>query len=150
MGFSGDFSRVGRRVFSAQSFSLGDGRRPSNTSAIGFSATCGLGGFLSGMWNLTVLDACLSRIIEEGGAWGKVRTYWQRTFHRGSGSDAGTLVVTVRRIEARIWAWSLLKADAAHQVLETRVGAERVKPQICLKEVRNIWRFFLKGLLQKF
>src|SRR6266436_7353702 len=56
MGFSGDFSRVGRRVFSAQSFSAGEGWRPSNTSAMGFSATCGLDGFFSAMWSLLLLD----------------------------------------------------------------------------------------------
>src|SRR6476469_4344803 len=49
IGFSGAFSRVGRRVFSAHSFSPGEGRRPSNTSAIGLSAACGLEGFFSGM-----------------------------------------------------------------------------------------------------
>src|SRR5207248_5315711 len=39
MGRSGAFSRAGARVFSAHCFSEGDGSRPSNTSAMGDSAT---------------------------------------------------------------------------------------------------------------
>src|SRR5580658_5759498 len=38
IGFSGALSRVGARVFSAQSFSDADGLRPSNTSETGLSA----------------------------------------------------------------------------------------------------------------
>src|SRR5271170_6191765 len=49
IGRSGAFSRVGASVFSAHCFSDSEGWRPSNTSAIGLSATCGLEGFLSGM-----------------------------------------------------------------------------------------------------
>src|SRR3981081_1978181 len=46
---SGVFSRVGNSVFSAQFFSPSEGRRFSNTSAMGLSATCGLEGFSPGM-----------------------------------------------------------------------------------------------------
>ena len=84
IGFSGAFSRVGRRVFSAHSFSPGEGWRPSNTSAIGFSATGGLEGFLSG------IGTPPASIIEEGCAAGKVPTYrvgrtlWSAAFDSGS------------------------------------------------------------------
>src|SRR5580698_675040 len=49
IGRSGDFSSVGARVFSAQSFSAAEGWRFLKTSTMGLSATCGLDGFLSGM-----------------------------------------------------------------------------------------------------
>src|SRR5713226_5697748 len=52
IGRSGDFSRVGRSVFSAQFFSASEGWRFSKTSAMGLSATCGLDGFFSGMRTL--------------------------------------------------------------------------------------------------
>jgi len=45
MGFSGDFSIVGSKVFSAQSFSESEGWRFSLTSPIGDSVT-GLSGFV--------------------------------------------------------------------------------------------------------
>src|ERR1700732_1734197 len=57
IGFSGVFSSVGARVFSAQAFSAREGRRPSKTSAMGFSTTCGLKGFFPGMLcNLNPFD----------------------------------------------------------------------------------------------
>src|SRR6266576_5155583 len=75
--FSGDFSRVGASVFSAQAFSWTDGWRPSKTSEIGRSATAGLVtlafGFFSGI-RLPTLDL----IIEEG--WGR-----DKVIHRPSG-----------------------------------------------------------------
>src|SRR5271170_3928173 len=49
IGCSGDFSRVGTSVFSAHVLSAAEGWRSSKTSAIGLSATCGLGGFFCGM-----------------------------------------------------------------------------------------------------
>src|ERR1700739_4222365 len=45
IGRSGFFSIVGAKVFSAQFFSASEGWRFSKTSAIGLSATCGLGFF---------------------------------------------------------------------------------------------------------
>src|SRR5258708_669893 len=55
IGRSGDFSRVGKSVFSAQFFSASEGWRLSNTSAMGLSATCGLDGFFSGMRTCSVV-----------------------------------------------------------------------------------------------
>src|SRR5882757_1977959 len=49
IGCSGDFSSVGASVFSAHFFSAAEGRRSSKMSLMGFSATCGLDGFFSGM-----------------------------------------------------------------------------------------------------
>src|SRR3982074_3221203 len=49
IGFSGVFPVVGPRVFSAHPFSAAEGRRPSKTSAIGFSTTCGFEDFFCAM-----------------------------------------------------------------------------------------------------
>src|SRR4051795_10088427 len=53
IGFSGAFSSVGPRIFSAQTLSDSEGLRPSKTSAMGLSVTAGLVtlafGFLSGI-----------------------------------------------------------------------------------------------------
>src|SRR5713101_7822353 len=49
IGFSGAFSRVGAKVFSAHAFSATEGWRPSKTSAIGLSATWGFDDFFPDM-----------------------------------------------------------------------------------------------------
>src|ERR1700683_5632728 len=49
IGRSGDFSIAGASVFSVQSFSAAEGWRFLKTSAIGLSATCGLGDLFSGI-----------------------------------------------------------------------------------------------------
>src|SRR5260370_39631031 len=49
IGFSGVFSRVGSRVFSAHCFSATEGWRFSNTSASGLSTTSGLEAFFCAM-----------------------------------------------------------------------------------------------------
>src|SRR5579859_8302785 len=56
IGRSGAFSKVGANVFSAHCFSASEGCRPSNTSAIGLSATSGLEDFFSTMNTPSPLD----------------------------------------------------------------------------------------------
>src|SRR6266581_2643080 len=67
IGRSGDFSSVGASVFSAHFFSASEGCRPSNTSAIGLSATCGFGGFFSIRTPVSCLDDREVRAEEQGG-----------------------------------------------------------------------------------
>src|ERR1700728_3031241 len=57
MGHSGDFSRVGARVFSAHFFSASEGWRFSKMSAIGLSATRGFDGFFGMRSPVVCFDA---------------------------------------------------------------------------------------------
>src|SRR5580700_6841548 len=80
IGRSGAFSRVGASVFSAHCFSAWEGWRPSNTSAIGFSATCGRAGFLSAMNTPSSFDDRRARGEPQGGRRSQLGLYGDSMF----------------------------------------------------------------------
>src|SRR5258708_15282805 len=97
IGRSGDFSRVGKSVFSAQFFSASEGWRLSNTSAMGLSATCGLDGFFSGMRTCSVVmigkparGSKADQSLETTGRSGIQGLLLQRT-QRAQGNSAETI-----------------------------------------------------------
>ena len=66
IGLSGDFSRVGARVFSAQFFSASEGWRSSKTSAIGTLGDLRLGRLLC------MQTPVLCLMIGKHSSWGKL------------------------------------------------------------------------------
>src|SRR5579859_2136966 len=91
IGFSGAFSSVGASVFSAHFFSASEGWRFSNTSASGFSATCGFNGFFSMQSPMVCLDDREAQARGQGVEAGSERPVGRVPGHR---TERETFVLT--------------------------------------------------------